>query len=388
MNQQPASSNDGATIFFTLMIVAGLWAIWHFFHQQITNAIGSVRHGELWLILQFVSPATAHRLLITDWYNYLGNPRARLSFDDIRNTSPLTGHFLRYPATVLLALMAYVTLFRAPGSGPKNAYSLDRLIKAQSRTWPVITPITNFNPATSNARDPDGHDPLPAELPLFAEALSPDEWLRFHRIAPYDSVEHERSSHPLDRDATIQAFAEQLGGRWRDAASLPWDARCLFAVFALKSARKRDEADELLGRLAVAANPRHGMALDLSAGLKRDIMKIVNDPKLGGEAAKITRKHAFVATALLGLLMHARTRGGVLAPAQFVWLRGAHRALWYPLNNLGRHSFHTEAAGAMAHFQAEIMAGTPLFSPKVGTAVDTLEEFVNKKSRGLPALVD
>jgi intracellular multiplication protein IcmP len=171
--------------------------------------------------------------------------------------------------------------------------------------------------------------------------------------------------------------------------TLPWHARGLFAAFALKAARRRDEADTLLGEMARSVKSKKGMAFHPNAKLRRKILAIINDPKVGGEAAKIAKRHAYVATALLRLLEYARERGGVLAPAQFLWLRGADRALWYPLNNLGRQSFHTEAAGAIAHFQAEKAAGTPLLSPKVDNAVATIEEYTRHKHRSLvPSLVE
>ena len=214
---------------------------------------------------------------------------------------------------------------------------------------------------------------MPNDLPMFAEALSPTEWLRLHRIAPYDSMEHERSNDPLDRDAAFFCFAEQLGPRWRSALDLPWHQKGLFAAFALKAARKRDEADKLLGELAMAANPKKGMALALNSKLKRQIIAIIRDPRIGGSAEKIAMRHAYVAPAMMRLLEYSRERGGVLAPATFLWLRGADRALWYPLNNMGRQSFHIEAAGAIAHLNAEKAARSPLFSPKVQSAVDTLE---------------
>jgi intracellular multiplication protein IcmP len=86
-------------------------------------------------------------------------------------------------------------------------------------------------------------------------------------------------------------------------------------------------------------------------------------------------------------LMTARSEGGVLAPAQFVWLRAHDRALWYPLNNLGRQSFHMEAMGTMAHFKAEKMAQRPIPRPKVADAVKSLVEFMTSgKARTLPQM--
>ena len=79
--------------------------------------------------------------------------------------------------------------------------------------------------------------------------------------------------------------------------------------------------------------------------------------------------------------------GGVLAPAQFVWLRAHDRALWYPLNNLGRQTLHMEAMGATAHYKAEKLAQRPIPRPKVVDAVKSLVEFMaSNRIRALPQL--
>ena len=202
----------------------------------------------------------------------------------------------------------------------------------------------------------------------FAEALSPDEWMKYYRIA--------RSPEGIDREAATAAFAAQLGPRWQGARALPLAVRALFAVCALKIARQREQADTLLGRLAQAVETKGGvMRFKPDLALRREIDQIVRDPAAGGLAEQVAARHAFATPAMLHVLTHARDRAGVLAPAQFVWLRGINRALWYPLNNLGRRAFHPEAAGAMAHFEAELAANRPLLTPKVKNAVDALEKY-------------
>jgi intracellular multiplication protein IcmP len=86
-------------------------------------------------------------------------------------------------------------------------------------------------------------------------------------------------------------------------------------------------------------------------------------------------------------LTTAREEGGVLAPAQFVWLRAHDRTLWYPLNNLGRQSLHMEAIGAMAHYKAEKLVSRPIPRPKVEDAVKSTKEYIEStKARTLPQL--
>ena len=86
-------------------------------------------------------------------------------------------------------------------------------------------------------------------------------------------------------------------------------------------------------------------------------------------------------------LYHARSEGGVVAPAQFVWLRGYDRALWYPLNNLGRNTFHMEAIGAVAHYKQERVIDRPIPKPKVDFAINTIVTYMsNNSARRIPQL--
>ena len=124
----------------------------------------------------------------------------------------------------------------------------------------------------------------------------------------------------------------------------------------------------------------------LTGKLRSQVNKIIRDPKMGMVTAKICRQHAFTSTALLRALKTAREQGGVLAPAQFVWLRAVDRNLWYPLNNLGRAASHIEAAAAMSHFRAELAANKPIPNPQVDPAIIGLEEYLAETGAVPPVL--
>jgi intracellular multiplication protein IcmP len=367
-------SRDSAFLVYLGGFAICCWLFWHFFHSHITNLFRILYHAELWLLSRVVSDPLVPQVrdVLNDTTHYA------IDWPYVHSCSLLIGHYMRYPVALILLCIAYYLVVGMPKTAFKKAYSLDRLIAVQAKIWPVIAPIVSFNPATDNSRDPNGD--VPDKLPVFAEALSPIEWLKFNHI--------RHGSEGLDHDAAARAFAEQLGPRWRGPNALPFHAKALYAVFALKSARMRDEADKLLGELSLCADPKMGMALRPSKALRREVDRIIADPKLGGEAIKVTRNHAYVTTALMHLLKYSRDRGGVLAPAQFLWLRGANRALWYPLNNVGRQSFHVEAAGAIAHFGAEEAAGAALISPKVEAAVASLSVFDVHTGQTLPSVVN
>lgn len=375
-----------------VLIIGGIgWAIWHFFRVELLETLRYIRLAEFWVVSLFdgkvqpcvewlkVAPAgqniptaevfkaasecfgtanlrqmpTAEAL---NYYNITPTSMGRLS--------SLVVKYLRWPAALLCAGIGYYALYVSPRNKFKTRYDLESFIKTQAKVWPVISPIVNFSPTKHSARAPG--TTVPDRLPLFAEALSPEEWISFHRIPVRNGIP--------DREMVRRAFLQQLGPRWNGVNDLPPHVSALFAALALKGAQKREESDDLLGRLALSWSPEKGFKMDPK--LAEEVKKIVRDPALGGRALAIANQHAYRTTAMLGLLKWARFMGGVLAPAQFLWLRGEDRSLWYPLNNLGRRAFHTEGSGAMAHFMAEKAAKKPLPIPRIDTAIVTINQYL------------
>jgi intracellular multiplication protein IcmP len=231
-------------------------------------------------------------------------------------------------------------LFIRKGNTFKVRHTLESLMKVQALSWPFITPFLKYNPSKSGSRAPGAR--VPIELPMFAEAFYPEEWMAHFRIRMINGVP--------DRDQIRRALLWQLGGRFTGIDNLPEHIYCLLAAIAMKGAQKRKESDEFLGEVAKCWDFEEGF--NVSARVKSLAAEALHNPKIVEPLLDIMNKHAFVTTAMLAALSWARRQGGVLAPAQFVWLRGHDRLLWYPLNNLGRRAFHVEASGAMAHYQA------------------------------------
>ena len=78
----------------------------------------------------------------------------------------------------------------------------------------------------------------------------------------------------------------------------------------------------------------------------------------------------------MALLYRAR-RKGVLANAQFLWLRPMDRPLWYALCQCGGRTAMMEGAAAWAHYMMEEQAGHTLDSPHVASAVSSLRDALN-----------
>lgn len=301
--------------------------------------------------------------------------REQLSPVVVGQLSTLALYPYRFIITIFLMVLAFWALFKGPKTQYRVKHSIDSLIRVQSSNFMAISPFVNFNPSNQPPRPPGA--PVPAELPAFAEALGPEEWLAYHDVPVPDGK--------VDADAASRAFAKQLGQPWRGPLYMAPYRQILLAAFVLKSLRKRADSDLMLGRLAQCWSFESGLKIE--SGLLSEARKVLRDREKVGKVLSRCNQHAYENTALIRALATAREEGGVLAPAQFVWLRAYDRALWYPLNNLGRQAFHLEALGAMCHYKAEKQTSRPIPRPKMEDAVKAITDYIaSDKARPIPPL--
>lgn len=371
-----ADNSVWVPVLLALLLAFILFLIWYVAGDHVKYLYKYLRIGELNLYLLandwFIQSDALHRDLTRTIAQLKDLRFGTYDWNQMYHAHVLAVNFLRIPLCIGLFFLGMITVERGQKKIFNNKYDLEGLIKIQSAVWPFIKPIVNFFPADSSQRVIG--DTIPRKLPTFAEALAPEEWLAFSDVSVSNGMP--------DRDAIRRGFIFQLGGNWKGAKALPPPRRALFAAFALKGVRKREEGEELLGQIAECWTSEEGFKL--SPELWKKINQIVDDPKIGGLAEKIAAKHAFTTTAMIAVLMWARKEGGVLAPSYFLWLRAVDRRLWYPLNNTGRRSFHAEAAGVMAHYIAERKAERPLLIPRVETAVDSMVQYVVTTKPNVP----
>lgn len=378
---QPSRITDEPIIIFLLfsaVILALGWIVWFLYHKEILELLRYVRLFELYVINIFTL-GKYNDLIQTISPVWMGGPadpeESAFTAIKFQLITGIVGDYARWPMAIGLFCGGIYFLFISNRSKFKQQYDLEGLIKVQAKIWPIITPIVNFNPGKLSARA--NGEPVPEKLPIFAEALSPEEWLAFHNIRLVNGLP--------DREAVRKALIQQLGPRWAGIQALPPPLRALFAAFALKGVQQRTESDDLLGEIALCWSDKSGFHMPIALAKKVDA--ILDNKDIGGKAADIAAQHAYRMTALLGVLRWGRNMGGVLAPATFLWLRGMDRESWYPLNNLGRRSYLSEAAGAMAHFMAETAAKKPLPIPRVDTALITINQYLANNQITVPPRV-
>ena len=372
----------GWGILIVVLAVLG-WLFWYYFDTEVRNLVRWIRYGEMWLISWFVDDNFQIALggQGVNWQRgFEDTPKwaaEQLTYGHLTYFAALAMQPLRLPFVALAGLGALWCMFSGPNTQYRTKLNLEGLIERQAKNFPVIAPFVKFNPSNQPPRAPG--TPVPAELPLFAEALGPEEWLAFNSVPVPDGK--------IDKEGVTRAFQKQLEGRWKGPNALEPYQQVLLAAFCLKAARKRVECDDILSRAALCWTQKSGLKLSRDPGLLREARKILRDKEISGKTLAKMNRHAFVTTAMLRALATAREEGGVLAPAQFVWLRAHDRNLWYPLNNLGRQSFHMEALGAMSHYRAEKMTQRPIPVAKLEDAVQTISEYMSSiRARPIPQL--
>lgn len=343
-------------ILFVLALVCTV--LWFSMSAQISSGVRWVRVAELYLATPFTNRYDA----IIDQLIALRPYQITASY--LYTMTEATGEFLRIPIAILFAIMSAIAFSLKSKHPYSRRFDLEGLAKEQAEAFPVTSPMIKFNPLKDNSRAMGS--PVPDKLPPFAEALAPEEWVAYNDIPVTDGT--------IDRNASRLAFAKQLGGRWKGVNALPIYAKALFVAFSMKANGLRIECDDYLGELAKCWEP--GKGLILTAALKNEIKSKIADPKFGRVTEKLAALHSFVTPAMLRCLLVAREQGGVLAPAQFVWLRAVDRHMWYALNNLGRGATHPEGSGSIAHYRAEKNAGKPIPNPQVDPAIDGLSQYL------------
>lgn len=379
MSQQRSPHEDFIMAFIVVFLTFGVcYFIWYFFSVELTNFVRWVRVAELYIVKLIYGTGSASTSQNVDsWLGWLSSTDAhKITTDHIRVSTKVAVTPLRDVFLVVMAAMIIIIFFKGPSTKFRRRMRLEELMKEQSKSFPANMPFLKFDPSKLPYRVPG--QPVPKNLPLFSEALAPEEWLAHNEIC-------STKSPSINDEKAYHALVKQLGNRWQGPEALPIHVQGLFAAFALKHVRRRKDCETLLNQLAVSWSADKGFTPSMA--LRRQISKIIKDPKLGGALRKHSDKHAFETTALLRALSRAREEGGVLAPAEFLWLRGVDRNLWYPLNNLGRKAYHAEAAGALVHYTNELIAGQKIPTPRFEEVIKSLKTYMKSVSaRAIPEL--
>ncbi len=155
----------------------------------------------------------------------------------------------------------------------------------------------------------------------------------------------------------------QLGPYWEGSEKLPIHTRALFAAFSARIDGDGEACNRLL--MQIAASTETGK-IDFT-GVDEILAKHKNNKLI----SKIISRHAFVLTVMSSMLEAVRD-DGVLASADFLWLKPVDRRLWFMLNSIGRQTPFSEVAGPFAHWIVEKELNRKLRVPVIEEAVNAL----------------
>jgi intracellular multiplication protein IcmP len=361
-----AIGSDDYAGFSLILIGVGLgilgWAVWKLWHPEISRIALLVAHWEMQAIAVF-----SERFSQADIGVQRASPAA-VQINDLVKLYRNIGIEFLYPAMALVLALAALCFLRAGNARFTRAFDLDRLMAEQARTSRSTAAFVGRGLKLAGVR---AGDPRPAD-----PAIHVSEW-----IARYASKDDR-----FDEATARRELVRQLGAEWRGRGVAAPAVRCMLAAFALHGVGRRDEAVGLIGLLSEGlpvdkADGREGpdqpLAFDAKTLAVAD--RVLAEMKVSAWALDVMAAHHFTTPGLMSVLNQARLRSGVLAPAQFAFLKLVDRRLWYALHALGfeadgplghpHPSQRIEAIGARAHWAAERAVGAPIPTPEFDAAI-------------------
>lgn len=359
MPEQQQQNQDSAMDFLWIIggIIVFFYVIWFFGKDHIVFAISYVRLHELKAIkvlfdaLQSKSISADLVSLIIFIQQHMGADK--MSMDVFSRINHGVSNFIKYPFTAFTCLLGVLVYFGSATHKLRNTFDIMSLRNSEQDDWPQIKPILKYNLTEEKL------DEGPWAMPM-----SPMHWCEKNNLL---DIEEKNGKYKvkLRRGAAFKILSLQLGAKWRGVEYLPPYLKALFAIFAAKMNEDKKNAEKLLDQIAASsANKKFNFA-----GTDELLNKYLNTKKV----IRIISLHGYVTTIMASMLEEARSIGGVLASAEFLWLKPIDRRMWYMLNGVGRSTAFSEISGAFAHWLAEKKIGLSLRMPMVEEAVNGLE---------------
>lgn len=358
MPEQQQKEGDSLDFLWVIgSIIVAIYATWYFGKNQIISTVSYVRLYELKAVkvifdtLYIKSVSADLSSLIIFIQKNIGTDK--ISMEVFSQINHGVSNFIKYPLTIITCLLGASVYFGSATHKLRNTFDMFSLRNSEQNDWPQIKPILKYN-LTKEKLD-EG---------LWAMPMSPMHWCEKNNLLDIEE-KNGKYNVKLRRGAAFKVLSLQLGAKWRGAQYLPPHLKALFAIFAAKMNEDRKGAEKLLDQIAASSS---GDKFNF-VGVDEVVNKYISTKKV----ARIISLHGYVTTVLASMLDEARSVGGVLASAEFLWLKPIDRRMWYMLNGVGRSTSFSEISGAFAHWLAEKKIGLPLHMPMVEEAINGLE---------------
>lgn len=341
-----------------VFVIGGL--IWWKFSTQLKLAFIMVKKYEVLAISFFIDNDNVQRAI-----EGLGMARANPSVLTMEYTSKISefiGGYLMYPICFVLLVLAIVMYRGTVTMRFTRAHNMESLMQQEKENYPQISPVVDLNMMDEDVNKGP-----------WSMSMNPMQFAKHEKLLKVEMVADRKAAWKAEGNAkatllkekAMQVFATQLGPLFVGVEQLPPHTKALYAAFLARADHDTDACRAYLAKLGKSAGKGTMDYSDTDAYIK----------KYGNCKAAIMaqKKHAYVITLMASMLSLARV-DGVLASADFLWLKPVDRRLWYVLNCVGRQVVVPEVAGAFAHWIAEKEMGRPLTVPMIDEAVSALEK--------------
>lgn len=283
-----------------------------------------------------------------------------LTLDVAESLSTATGEYLRYPAVLILLFFSYLVYKLNVHARLKKKFDMKRLLLQEQVNWPAIQIVAKLDLLNEDL-----------EKGPWAMNMTPLQFAKKNRLMFVDIADEPVAGYKsgneykitLDRVRAERAFTVQLGRTWQGIEGMAPHRRAIIAVFMARGCRDTKKAQELVAQLASSAAKG---SLDIK-GVDDLWRKHQKDKRV----QEIFQQHGYEFTVFASMLLFAR-EDGVLASAEFLWVKPIDRRLWFVINSVGRQTPSVEAGGIFAHWYMELALKRSLSVPTVMGAVDAL----------------
>lgn len=359
---QSSGDQSSNLMWMAILICGTILFIWWIKRQWIVAPVGYFRYYEL-LSIHYIIIGLAKFIDIVSfhhWHISQGDAVVALSkdfadmsvktekFKDFAAMNKAVGLWARYPSMVILAILAGIAYFKHGNVRFRQIYTMKSLRQCEVENWPQITPVLSLDLVKQDI------DKGP-----WAMSLTPLDFGKKNNIL-YKQEILGAMVWGVDEKAAGRIFAMQLGRMWQGVERLPIHGKALLVIFLASATKNRSEARQFLSQ--IAASSASGK-LNFE-GVEQAVQKYKNSKVLKW----VLKHHGYNNTVLATLLELART-DGVLASAEFLWLKPVDRRMWYMLNSVGRQTSVVEVSGLFAHWLAEKRMKRPLKTPVVKEAI-------------------
>ncbi len=277
--------------------------------------------------------------------------------------SDAAGQYLRYPLIIVLIILSFFIFKVNVHLRLRKKFNMKTLSEQEKTNWPQIKVATKLDLVNTEI------DSGP-----WAMLMSPMQFAKRNKLMTIAVNEEALTSFSkakapeftlvMDKVRTERAFAVQLGRSWHGVEAMPLYRQAILAVFAAKGCRNTKAANALIAQLADSG----ATGTPDCTGVEELWKKHLNDRRV----QDIFKQHAYEFTVFISMLLFAR-EDGVVASADYLWVKPLDRRLWYVINTVGRQTPGVEVAGIFSHWNYEMALKRPLSAPRIEEAVNAFE---------------